>query len=261
MSPAALVLLLLLPVSAPQQGDAGTVVAHAGAHESGEVFVNANAAYAAGEYGKAATLYRGLVERGIENGHLYYNLGNAYLRNGELGRAVAAYRRCQSLLPRDRDVVANLEFARKSARDAIEPPVPSPLARTLFFWHFAMSRHELLRATVLLNVLFFGLLSLLLVRRRSELLRWSSFLVFLLLLACSGSILVHVLYPVRVAVVVPQEVDVHSGVDSDSVVRFKLHAGTEVRVREERDGWVRIALPDGMQGWLESEHAEVVPGV
>ena len=57
---------------------------------------------------------------------------------------------------------------------------------------------------------------------------------------------------------VPQEVDVLTGPGSEAVVHFKLHAGTEVEVRDERDSWLRIALPDGKQGWLEREYAEVV---
>jgi hypothetical protein len=42
------------------------------------------------------------------------------------------------------------------------------------------------------------------------------------------------------------------------VVRFKLHAGTELRIRDSRDGWLRIGLPDGQQGWIETAWAEQV---
>ena len=37
-----------------------------------------------------------------------------------------------------------------------------------------------------------------------------------------------------------------------------VHAGSEVVVREEREGWLRIALPSGEQGWIKAEAAEVV---
>ena len=73
-----------------------------------------------------------------------------------------------------------------------------------------------------------------------------------------GSLVAGVVAPTRVAVVVPQEIDVYSGTDRESVVRFKLHAGTEVRLAAERDDWLRIELPDGQQGWIEREHADVV---
>jgi len=64
--------------------------------------------------------------------------------------------------------------------------------------------------------------------------------------------------PERIAVVVPSEVEVRTGPGADALVRFKLHAGSEVAVREQREGWARIELPDGKQGWLELEHVELV---
>jgi hypothetical protein len=44
------------------------------------------------------------------------------------------------------------------------------------------------------------------------------------------------------------------------VVRFKLHAGTEVKVKDRRPGWLRIVLPDGQQGWVEEQWTELVEG-
>lgn len=225
--------------------------------ESGELFVNANNAYETGDYAAAVQLYEELLERGNRSGAILYNLGNAYLRSGELGRAIAAYRRCLVLEPRNQDARANLAFARQSARDALEPPSPAAIRQTLFFWHYGLSRPERIRLGALLNLVLFGLLAARLWRRRSELLRWSSLAAAVLLVLVIGSLFAS-LGPRRVAVVVPQEIDVYSGTDQASVVRFKLHAGTEVRSPAEREGWLRIGLPDGQQGWIEREHAEFV---
>lgn len=222
-----------------------------------ELFVNANAAYEAGNYARAVGLYRALLGQGFDNGRLHYNLGNAYLRNGELGRAVAAYRESLADRPRNQDVAANLAFARRSTRDALAPPRPSPVASTLFFWHYNLSRRELAWAALAVNLLFWGVLALRLLRR-SEALGWLAAVLLLVLAATAGSLLAHHLWPQRVAVVLPQEIDAVSGPGADAVVRFKLHAGTEVEVQSEREGWVRIALPDGQQGWVEAELVEVV---
>ena len=56
----------------------------------------------------------------------------------------------------------------------------------------------------------------------------------------------------------PQQIPAHSAPDTESVTRFKLHAGSELRLRERRDGWLRIALPEGEQGWIQDDWAEVV---
>ncbi|MEM7052173.1 MAG: tetratricopeptide repeat protein [Acidobacteriota bacterium] len=226
--------------------------------EPGELFVRANTAYEDGDYGRAVRLYEGLIERGVDNGRLHYNLGNAYLRAGELGRAIASYRRAQSALPRDQDTAANLAFARRSARDALSPPGPSAVQRTLFFWHYRLSRQELFAATLGLNLLFWGLLGWRLYRPNSEILRWLTGLVLIPLLAVAASWATRTISPQRVAVIVPQEINVQSGTSRDSVVLFKLHAGAELAVLDERPDWLRIALPDGEQGWLESQHTELL---
>ncbi len=229
-----------------------------GGIDPARLFVDANTAYEEGDYGRAAALYLRLVDAGHDRGELYYNLGNAYLRGGELGRAIAAYRRSLRRLPRDEDVRANLTFARRSAKDAIRPPEPSPVASTLFFWHYGLSPVELAVATAVLNVLFWGLLALRLFRRDSEIARWALILVLVPLLGVAASLVARIAIPSRIAVIVPQEIDARTGPAADEVVRFRLHAGTEVRVEDRREGWLRIALPDGQQGWIAGEHAEEV---
>ena len=225
----------------------------------GELFVDANKAYEEGSYGEAATLYEQLLDSDYENGHVYYNLGNAYLRNGELGRAIASYRRSQAFLPRDQDVQANLEFARKSAKDALQPPTPSAVLKTLFFWHFGLSRAELASVVVAVNLVLWLILVLRIYRRGSEVLRWGFIVVLLVLLVTGTSLALRHLRPLEVAVIVPQEIDVRSGTSITDTVLFKLHAGTEVRLVDRRRDALRIALPEeGRGGWIEAQHAEVV---
>ncbi len=225
----------------------------------GEAFVNASAAYEAGRFRDAIDLYRRLQDDGFENGHLHYNLGNAYLRNGELGQAVASFRRSLSFLPRDQDARANLQFARKSAQDAIAPPEPGAVARTLFFWHHSLSRSELATLVVVLNLALWAVLVLRIYRRASETLRWIFIALLLALLTTGASLAVRHLRPQRVAVIVPQEVDVRSGTNANALVLFKLHAGTEVRVVDRRDQALRIVLPEaGRGGWIETRYAELV---
>lgn len=228
--------------------------------DPGEAFVNANAAYEAGDYELAIGLLRRLAESGFDGGHLHFNLGNAYLRNGELGHAVASYRRAAIRLPRDEDVRANLAFSRKSTKDALSPPEPSAFLSTLFFWHYGLSLSELQMVVLSLNLLFWSVWAIRLFQQDSEVLRWIFILLLVLLVATAGSLFVHNFFPLQVAVVVPQEIEARTAPDPDSVVRFKLHAGTEVKVKDRRTGWLRIVLPDGQQGWVEEQWTELVEG-
>src|SRR4030095_9977885 len=47
---------------------------------------------------------------------LWFNLGNACFKSGQIGRAIVAYRRAENSTPRDPDVRANLKFARNQVK-------------------------------------------------------------------------------------------------------------------------------------------------
>lgn len=228
------------------------------AEDPAELFAFANRAYDEGRHGEARTLYQRLLALGYGSAAVHYNLGNAHLRAGDQGRAIASYLRAQSLAPRDQDLGANLAFARGTTTDDLEPPATPALLRTLFFWHFGSSRAELIRALVVVDVLFFAALAAWLFRRRSEALRWVAGSLLVLLVVLAASTAIRLLRPARTAVVVAPEVEAYTGTTADSSVRFRLHAGTEVRALEQRDGWVRLRLPSGEQGWVAQEQVEVV---
>jgi tetratricopeptide (TPR) repeat protein len=223
-----------------------------------ETFVSANAAYESGDYSRAASGFQQLLAAGHDSADLHFNLGNTYLRLGELGQAIASYRRAETRAPRDEDIAANLAFARGSTTDALEPPRPPVVLSTLFFWHYGLSRGELAMAVLVLNLLFWGLLAARLLRPASELLRWVQVAILVLLLALAASLAVRWFSPHRSAVITSLEVEARSGTGVADVVRFKLHTGTEVRLLERRPDWLRIALPDGNQGWIPADQAEVV---
>jgi hypothetical protein len=166
--------------------------------------------------------------------------------------------RGRARLPRDEDLQANLEFARQSARDAIAPPAPPPLLATLFFWHFALGRAELAWLVVILNLLLWSTMALRLWRPELPGGKGAVACLLALLLATGGSLAVRILKPERTVVVVPQEIPAHTAPDAESLTRFKLHAGSELRLRGRREDWLRIALPSGEQGWIQSDWAEIV---
>jgi tetratricopeptide (TPR) repeat protein len=247
------------PVARPEPPvpKAGAIDVVTAASDPVRALARAHDAYAAGDYAAAAAGYRALIAAGHDHPLLHYDLGNAYLQHGELGRSIASYRRAAAGAPRDQDVAANLAYARKSARDAVAPPEPPMVWRTVFAWHYRLSRTELWTVAIVLNFVLFALLAVRLLRPR-EALTWAAAAAALLLAAALASVAMHELDPTRVAVVLPREIDARAGNEEESAVRFKLHAGSEVLVRDELDGWLRIVLPSGEQGWIAASQAEVV---
>jgi tetratricopeptide (TPR) repeat protein len=223
------------------------------AGEPPEMWVAANQAAQAGDLGAAIKGYEGLVEAGHGTGYVWYNLGNAYLRIGRLGPAIAAYLRAERQLPRDPDVAANLTFARQSTKDAIAQDPGAAVWRTLFFWHFTLASRELWAVALVANGLLWLLLAVGIRRRDLDLLRPLALAALVVFVTTFASAAWHTLAPRRVAVVDKAEVSVHAGTDRSSVVQFALHAGTETELIEERGDWLRIQLPDEKQGWVHRD--------
>ena len=84
-------------------------------------------------YRQAVAGFSALVEAGVRNAALEYNLGNAYFRLNELGAAILHYARAQLLDPADQKIAANLEYARRQVEPAIEPRGQTRLVRSLLF--------------------------------------------------------------------------------------------------------------------------------
>jgi tetratricopeptide (TPR) repeat protein len=92
------------------------------AGEADQAFFNGNGLYEKGDYAGAAAEYEKVRSMGLESGNLYYNLGNAYVKEGKLAEAILSYRRALRLMPRDGDLEANLGYADLSVKDRFPPP-------------------------------------------------------------------------------------------------------------------------------------------
>lgn len=80
----------------------------------------ADSAYSAENYREAIDLYRQSIERDGVSADVFYNLGNAYYRDGKLGRAVLSYERSLRIDPTDADARSNLAFVRSRIQDRPE---------------------------------------------------------------------------------------------------------------------------------------------
>lgn len=83
---------------------------YAMADEATSVAENADKAYNAGEFDKAIELYNNIIDSGDTSTWLYYNLGNACYRDGDISGAVIAYERALKLDPSNNDARFNLNF-------------------------------------------------------------------------------------------------------------------------------------------------------
>jgi len=205
----------------------------------------ANQAFLQGDYSRAAETYAFLIEDGHQSGDAYYNLGNALYRDGRKGSAILAWRIAQSLRPRDGDALANLMRVRKELQTGVEPPSSSGP----FFLGSSLSlKEQAWTASILLGLV--GLLALYGRKRRSMPLGIPA-----LLLGVPGLVLALSVFlsarasPCVVLLDTGQDLRSALGLDGGVVLR-QLEPGTEMRLIEEVDDFVLVAIEEGESGWL-----------
>jgi tetratricopeptide (TPR) repeat protein len=233
-----------------------------GEPKSGELtaFFQGNTAYQQGAYDAAARSYQQVLDAGLESGPLYFNLGNAHFKNGQLGRAILNYERAERFLPSDPDVGVNLAYALELAKE--EMPTP-PLWQRLLF-PFA-SRATTGRLAIWTSVLWFAWWALLALGQVLSGMRIvigrAAWCVLAALLIVSGSLAFR-LQTVdlrRDAVVVEAgETAVRFEPTENGTEHFRVREGAVLEVTDERDEWVQVRRWDGRRGWMRAGAVELV---
>jgi tetratricopeptide (TPR) repeat protein len=215
-------------------------------------FDAANRLYEEGKFTEAAAAYQSLIDEGHAASSVYFNLGNAWFKAGQRGRALAAYRMAERLDPRDPSLRFNLQFVRKQVTG--NQTVPGSFWRR---WLESLTLNEWTLIFVCAYWLWFALLALREVR--SE---WGQSLrgytatvgVATLLLGVCLAGAVEQSRGQTNAIVIVQEAVVRYGPLDESHVYYQLRDGSEVTVLDEKMGetsWLRIQDATGRKGWLK----------
>lgn len=221
-----------------------------------EAWRRGNDAYFRGDYPAAIAAYEQLDRQQIVAGDLYYNLGVAHFRHGNLGPAIWSFERAVAVAPDDEDARFNLNQARKLAERRVRDKIEG--AEREATWVRAVTFLTPAVQTVLFLVLYVAAFALLFARRRADedsratlgagaaILGVAALLAGMLL---AGRI---ALDRMAFAVVLPDVTAVKEGADPNYRTNFEVHAGLRVRLLEREQGWVRIRLANGLEGWLRA---------
>jgi hypothetical protein len=193
-------------------------------------------------------VYEDIIKEGINNGFLHYNLGNAYIRMGNIGPAILNYIQAQKWIPRDENLAANLKFAIQQTQDKIEPPALGSL-NVLFFWVNDFNINELVYFAIGMNFIFWITLILWMKFPIVKVIR-NAFLCLLLLSFVSIGVKVKNKSDLKLGVVLAENVDVKSGRSVDTITLFQLHEGALVTVTDSYDNWLEVRLNDEQKGWV-----------
>ena len=207
-----------------------------------EYFPVANKFYAEGKFSEAAQAYETILQTGVQSPALLFNYGNAEFKSGNLGQAIAAYRRAELLAPRDSEIRANLDFVRNQVQGAT--------MRESFWqnWAGALTLNE---GAVMTAVLFWLTFALLITRQLRPTLGpklKTATRIFFVLTILSASVLGlqaanH--FSAQTAVVISNAAVARSGPFDEAQSAFPLHDGAELPVLDRHEDWIRVADGSG----------------
>lgn len=223
--------------------------------EAQTLFVEGNDAYYQGDLAGARERYEKLLAAGLGGPDVLFNLGTTCLAANQLGPATLYLERAARLADDD-DIGANLSVARQRQVDQV---VGAELASVPFTQRLAAAMDEQLVALGFITLWWLGFVTLWFTWKRGPGRRLLTGLLTAVLLisgaTLGGALIVYqrVKATVEEAIVMPEAVPVREFPGANAHVAFEVHAGLKVRVMETSGTWVRIRLPNALEGWAEKD--------
>ena len=219
-------------------------------------FNKGNELYLDNEFIQAIEVYTSILNSGYESGELYYNLGNAHFKAGNLGKTILYYEKAKKFLPNDRDLKDNLALANLRVADQINVP-------RLAIWeivdnildYFTLQAYY--RISLALFLLLLAAAAVYYFLPKGNLKRtmfFTSVPAFSLFMIVLSVFIWKLWFEVnfKEGVIIVDEVEVVSAPEENAKGLFSLHEGVKVRVTQELHTFIKIELPDGKTGWVEN---------
>ncbi len=206
------------------------------------------------EYRQAAALWESMLGADYRNGAVFFNIGNAYMRAGDYGRAIAAYRKAQRFRPRDPYLDANLKQAIATAPGRLPDP-PAPWWSHVFFWSGWLSypgKFQLAFATLGFAII---LASVALLAKAKRVYGGSAGLLAASALLWIDAGIAYVDVELTRHAVVVKETSARKGTDEKYEPAFdkSLKEGAEFTVIDASGGWVLGHFEGIGDGWLKKD--------
>ncbi len=197
----------------------------------------------------------GLGHSGYDNSvGLFFNLGNAYYKNDELGKAILYYEKAARISPFSKDIQFNLELAKESIQGDV-----SPLPKFfLFSWFDSLSRILNSRLWALISILFVSLGFYLLFRwsvaktRKTKGLSFMGGIMVLLISILPISLALNSAQMESddsLAILISDKTPLLNA--PDGTTQFEIFEGTELRIRDRIGEWIKVGLVNGDEGWVK----------
>jgi len=231
------------------------------AFDRGAALRRADPSEAQRAFRESAEAFAAVADSGMHSSNLYYNLGNAWLEAGHVGRAIVNYRRAERLAPGDGELEHNLRTARSMRANQIAVSGERALWDALLSWHDGTAVRTRFVFALAAYMLFWLLLVIQLFARRF---RWILVLAPLAILwivpgaSVAWDTVLH--GRPQEGVIIANDVIARKGNSEGFEPQFEqtLHEGVEFILIERRGDWFHVELPDGNTGWVKAAEAELI---
>ena len=218
-------------------------------------FAKANRDFAQGHFKEAISGYEALIRDGQWTANVFYDLGNAYFRAGDFGRAILNYERALALAQHHPEATANLQIARDEAHALeLQPSWPER------YLQFATVNQYSVTAAVAFWVAAFCLAALIFTPRRS-----AATISLLLVMLLVFAVAIFAIWQVErgskgnaLAIVTGKDVQARLATADTANAVLALPPGSEVKILSTRGDWTYVALPNNLRGWIPAKNAEQV---
>jgi len=220
-----------------------------------EIFLEGNRLYESGNYVNAISYYETLITScNIKNGVIYYNLGNAYYRINDMGRAVLNYERAFKLLPHDEDVRYNLKFIySKILNENIYPNIILNILSLL-------PQITLLYLSLIFSVLSSIFISITIVRNE-RILKYFALIATVLFIISFIWLISRVVFIDKAnwGIIIENNVEVKTAPSESAPTGFIVPAGKKVVLLTVKDKWIAVKLPkENFKGWILRKYVEKI---
>lgn len=227
-----------------------------GNDQADALFAKANASYAKAQYKDALVTYQKILSSGSESAAVYFNMGNASYKLDDIPSALLYYEKAQKLSPADEDIKVNIRLANLKTSDKTEE-IPEFFLRrwwNSFIFSFSAATFSvisillILAGSAFLLLYFFSLSPA--VKRAAFYTAIVLFVLGLFIVFIAGR-QVSYLENNREAIVFSSVVSVKSAPEESAKVLFVVHEGIKAGLLESSNGWIKIRLANGNEGWIK----------
>ena len=227
-----------------------------------ENFNKANNYYNNSKYLESIKIYESILAGGWESSNLYYNLGNSYFRQNQIGQSIWAYNKALKMDPRNEDLIKNLSIAEAKIKDRIILPDEFYFVKVYGNFKSRYTLKEWLLAggiIVLFTVVSFLILEFH-IFNNLKIVRAMKILILL-------TVTIHIVIldkffdddDDKFGIIIDNQVKGYSGpFYGDNSILFNINEGTEVMIKQHQKNWTEIILLDGKSAWITSNKIRVL---